>query len=91
MQAYDMTALQKRIPVSRSTLKRWMSRPDPVKRLHRMAGTSRVLVCESELRRWFAANTNTLSAATGNSANEQPNPCRGDGEKHEQPMLQQSR
>lgn len=57
IRALDIKALREVLPVSRATIDRWTKRPDPVKRLHRLAGTSRVLVAETELDRWLRQNT----------------------------------
>ena len=57
IEAYDMPALRARLHVSKGTIYRWMSRPDPRKRLHRLDETSRVLVAAAELERWLRENT----------------------------------
>jgi predicted DNA-binding transcriptional regulator AlpA len=53
----DMKRLCVRLCVSRATVLRWMARNDPTKKLHRVGGTRRVLVAESELNRWITVNT----------------------------------
>lgn len=57
IRAYGLKELQESLRVSRSTLLRWMTRHDSRTRLHRIEGTSRVLVAESEVVRWLKENS----------------------------------
>lgn len=57
IRALDITALRQALNVSRATIERWTKRSDPVKRLHRLTGTGRFLVPETELERWLRQNT----------------------------------